>query len=180
MATFRRSSAKGATWFFTAVTQDRQPVLTHPDVLLAVKNAMHRVRKSHPFQVLAWATLPGHIHTVWRLPEGDAAYSIRWALIKRHTAQASRHLVTVSLPESARKRGEIGLWQRRYWEHQIRDEADLRRHVDYVHYNPVKHGLVTRAADWPYSTFSRYVERGLLPEDWGMAAPPADNGRFGE
>ena len=177
MATFRRSTTEGATWFFTVATYRRQPILTHPDVLGALRNVIREVRRDRPFDILAWVVLPDHLHTIWRLPVGDAAYPTRWALIKRKTAQQTRHLVQTPLVASMKVRGEIGLWQRRYWEHQIRDERDLERHVDYIHYNPVKHGLVPRASDWPHSTFHRYVAKSLLPMDW--SDKPVD-GTFGE
>ena len=180
MATFRRSTAKGATWFFTVVTYRRQPVLAQPHALQALRAAVRSVRQSHPFEIVAWVVLPDHMHAIWRLPDGDAAYPTRWALIKRDTAQASRHLISAPVTESARKRGEIGFWQRRYWEHQLRDEVDLSRHVDYIHYNPVKHGLTTRVVDWPHSTFHRYVQRGLLAHDWAVDEVAADDMRFGE
>ncbi|MGH8334616.1 MAG: REP-associated tyrosine transposase, partial [Pseudomonas sp.] len=100
---------------------------------------------------------------LWTLPEGDADYALRWNLVKRRVSQQVRHLITTDLTSSRGKRRELGLWQRRFWEHQIRDDLDLARHVDYVHWNPVKHGYVIRVADWPYSSFHRYVTRGLYP-----------------
>jgi putative transposase len=178
MATFRRSTTEGATWFFTAATYRRQPILTHPDVLVALHSAIHEVRIDHPFDIVAWVVLPDHLHAIWRLPAGDAAYPMRWAQIKRKTAQQARRLVQTPLAESMKARGEIGLWQRRYWEHQIRDERDLVRHVDYIHGNPVKHGLAMRVADWPHSTFHRYVAEGLLSVDWSGDNPV--DGAYGE
>ncbi len=113
--------------------------------------------------------LPEHLHCIWTLPPGDADYKARWALIK---AGFSRTLPGGEYrSDSRRKRGECGLWQRRYWEHVIRDERDFERHVDYIHWNPVKHGWVTRVRDWPYSSFHRYVRGGILPPDWGWSDP---------
>lgn len=119
--------------------------------------------QQHPFRTVAICILPDHLHAGWRLPDGDAGYPLRWQQIKRRFAFLS---------------GARGCWQRRYWEHQIRDEEDFARHVDYVHFNPVKHGHVQRVRDWPYSSFHRWVARGDLPAEWGMAQ--AANGAFGE
>ena len=106
----------------------------------------------------------GAIHALWALPEGDADFSTRWSLIK---SGFSRGIDPKPRSVSKVRKREKGIWQRRYWEHAIRDDADLERHVDYIHFNPVKHGHVTRVADWPHSSFHRYVERGLLAADWG-------------
>ena len=110
------------------------------------------------------------LHTVWRLPPGDTDYSLRWRLIKHHLASG--------IQGSSNRRGEKNIWQRRFWEHLIRDEYDWRNHVDYVHYNPVKHGYVERAVEWPFSSFHHYVRRGWLAEDWGCAGDV--EGDFGE
>jgi putative transposase len=123
------------------------------------------VHSAHPFYIIAWVVLPDHIHTVWRLPEEDSGYAMRWGLIK---AGFSRQIAkTGDRGPSRREKGERGTWQRRFWEHMIRDERDLNTHIDYIHFNPVKHGLVNQARDWPYSTFHRYVARGDLDLDWG-------------
>jgi putative transposase len=115
-------------------------------------------------ETIAICVLPDHIHAVWALPEGDADFSTRWNLIKTGFSRGRD-----PMPRSASKahKREKGIWQRRYWEHTIRDDADLERHVDYIHFNPVKHGHVTRVVDWPHSSFHRYVERGQLASDWG-------------
>jgi putative transposase len=123
-----------------------------------------RVQREHPFETVAICVLPDHLHAVWTLPTDDADFSLRWSLIK---AGFSRGLAA-SIRRSASKvvKREKDIWQRRFWEHQIRDELDLQRHVDYIHFNPVKHGHVVQVADWPYSSFHRYVERGIYPPDW--------------
>ena len=119
--------------------------------------------------------LPDHLHAVWTMPEGDADFATRWRLIKTNF---SRHLsVSERISESRYAKGERGIWQRRYWEHTIRDESDFARHVDYIHINLVKHGLVTRVRDWPYSSFHRMVKLGFLLEDW---AGDVAAGSFGE
>jgi putative transposase len=109
--------------------------------------------------------LPDHLHALWALPDGDADFSTRWSLIK--SAFSRGFDPTQSRSSSKVAKREKGIWQRRYWEHAIRDDADLERHVDYIHFNPVKHGYATRVSDWPHSSFHRYVEGGLLAADWG-------------
>ncbi|MGH8523445.1 MAG: REP-associated tyrosine transposase, partial [Gammaproteobacteria bacterium] len=141
-------------------------LLTQAEVLTALRSAHRVVRATRPFRVEAMVVLPDHLHAVWSLPSGDADYSTRLSLLKRHVSQTVRHLLLASQSASRHKRRELALWQRRFWEHQIRDAGDYARHVDYVHYNPVKHGLVAEVRDWPYSTFHRYVRLGLYPNDW--------------
>lgn len=123
--------------------------------------------------------LPDHLHCIWTLPQGDADFSVRWSMIKRLVSQACADEFGVdNLSTSRMQRKESGIWQRRFWEHQIRDDNDFALHVDYIHWNPVKHGLVTCAMDWPHSTFHRYVAQEILPPDWGIGADVA--GDFGE
>lgn len=177
MATFRRALVPGGTYFFTVATWQRQKLLTDLSVLMALRAAFRSVRAQHPFAIDAIVVLPDHLHSIWTLPPEDADYALRWNLIKRHTSQAVRHLVASPATESRRKRHEIGLWQRRFWEHQIRDEKDYARHVDYIHWNPVKHGHVDRVADWPYSSFHRHVRQGIIAADW---AAGDIEGPFGE
>ena len=123
------------------------------------------VRERHPFETIAICILPDHLHAVWSLPPEEADFSLRWSLIK---SGFSRDLAGDMQPSSSKiARRERGIWQHRYWEHAIRDDADLERHVDYIHFNPVKHGHVSQVCDWPHSSFHGYVERGILPRDWG-------------
>jgi len=122
--------------------------------------------------------LPDHVHAVWTLPPDDADYPTRWMLIKAGFAR--RMPKGERINASRRGKAERGIWQRRYWEHTLRDEDDFRRHIDYVHYNPVKHGLVTRPADWRHSSIHRYIREGILPSDWGAAVASIDAGEFGE
>ena len=139
---------------------------------------MRRVKRLYPFDIVAWVVLPDHLHCVWTLPTGDADYATRWRLIKL--------LFSKGLPKQERlssvrqKRKERGVWQRRFWEHTIRDDDDYRHHIDYVHWNPVKHGLVKNVSDWPYSSFHRYVKVGLYPPDWSGAELLEDMAAFGE
>lgn len=122
------------------------------------------VRRDFPFEIHAWVVLPDHLHCVIELPDGDADFALRWRLIK---IRFSKSLPKTELRSEARvRRGERGIWQRRFWEHLIRDEQDFAAHMDYVHINPLKHGLVTRLADWPFSTFHRLVDEGVYPVDW--------------
>ena len=179
MATFRRSVVPGATYFFTVNTKQRIKVLTNAPFYLALKNALRRVNAQHSFTIDAFVLLPDHLHCIWTLPPSDARYALRWNLIKRLVSQATRHLVQIPTSRSYQQRRELGLWQRRFWEHQIRDEQDLVKHVEYIHWNPVKHGYVARVRDWPYSSFHRYVKQGLYPLDWA-SGDDADDDDYGE
>jgi putative transposase len=179
MATFRRAVTPGATYFFTINTYQRQALLTDPPVCSALREALRAVKRAHPFTIDVLVLLPDHLHCLWTLPEGDADYALRWNLVKRRVSQQVRHLITTDLTSSRRKRRELGLWQRRFWEHQIRDDLDFAKHVGYVHWNPVKHGYVIRVADWPYSSFHRYVARGIYPLTWASHAEDDDE-QYGE
>ena len=142
----------------------------------ALRNAFRIARQECPFTIEAIVILPEHLHAIWALPSGDSDFSGRWRRIK---AYFTHRLVAVGVPIKRHRNGDYALWQRRFWEHTIRNEVDFERHVDYVHFNPVKHKLVSRARDWPYSSFHAYVRRGLLPADWAgdVAEPMMD---FGE
>ena len=164
MPNYRRAFIPGGTWFFTVNLLERHGndlLMREIDLLRAT---VRRVRDKFPFHVDAWVVLPDHLHCVMTLPPGDSDFSLRWRLIKSGFSRA--------LPKTERRSavrraaGERGIWQRHYWEHLIRDEADYRRHIDYVHMNPLKHGHVKRVRDWPYSTFHRYVSAGIYPADW--------------
>jgi putative transposase len=175
MPEYRRHRVPGGTYFFTLVLANR-----HSDLLVremtALRAAVTRTRLLYPFQIDAWVVLPEHMHAVWTLPEGDTGYSLRWTLIKRWFSAAIPKAESRS--ESRAAKGERGIWQRRFWEHTVRDPDEFTRHVDYVHFNPVKHGLVAQAIDWPHSSFRRAVARGHYPADW--ARTDDDIGRFGE
>lgn len=162
---YRRSLAAGGTFFFTVNLADRRGDLLVANIE-ALRAAMRSVRQRHPFEIVAMVVLPNHMHAIWRLPDGDANYPVRWSLIK---AGFSRSLPKTEAIHGGRARKrERGIWQRRYWEHQIRNDDDLARHVDYVHFNPVKHGYVTQAIEWPHSSIHRFVRDGSLPDTWGM------------
>jgi len=152
----------GGTFFFTATLADRtSSALT--DRINALRAAVRLTRRQHPFAIDAAVILPDHLHVIMTLPPNDADFSIRISLIKRRfTAAVARSDSVVARNAS---RGSA-IWQRRFWEHTIRNETDFERHVDYIHFNPVKHGLVTGVRDWPHSSFRYYVRRGVLPQDW--------------
>lgn len=177
MSNYRRAQDTGATWFFTVVTRGRQPVLTRPDVLDALREAFRLTKAARPFGLEAIVILPDHLHTIWTLPAGDADFGARWGTIKR---RVSKSVVWHQGPrtDSMRSRKELGFWQRRFWEHLIRSEGDYARHMDYIHYNPVKHGHVSHPSDWPHSSFKKCVAKGVYPPDWASGADI--DGTFGE
>jgi putative transposase len=164
MSRYRRAKIKGGTFFFAVALADRPNdlLVQHIDRL---RQAYKFVSERYPFETVAICILPDHLHAIWSLPPADLNFPLRWSLIK---SRFSRGLPSADLrSQSQIERRDKGIWQRRYWEHAIRDDDDLARHVDYIHYNPVKHGHVSQVSDWPYSSFHRYVEQGLLPSDWG-------------
>jgi putative transposase len=147
--------AKGSVFFFTVVLAQRPSNLLVEEVD-RLRRIYQAVQRRHPFETVAICILPDHIHALWALPDGDADFSTRWSLIK---SGFSRGLDARARSTSKVAKREKGIWQRRYWEHAIRDDEDFERHVDYIHFNPVKHGHVNRIADWPHSSFHRYVDR---------------------
>ncbi len=184
MPNYRRSFVEGGTFFFTVVTYKRQPILTSDLSRRILRHAWKKVQKTHPFTVIAVCLLPDHFHCLISLPEGDKDYPLRWRAIKgifsRRYKEAGGE--TGRRNESRIKRRESTVWQRRYWEHQIRDEKDLEVHFNYLHFNPVRHDLVTRVRDWPWSSFHRYVRNGHYDPDWGgyQDVPSGSNSGFGE
>jgi putative transposase len=160
---YRRYKLAGGTYFFTINLLNRKGCLltAHADIL---KQAFSYVKQRHPFEIHAIVVLPEHMHLIMELPENDDDFPKRIMLIKQYF---SRHIVkTEAIKKSRQNKGERGIWQRRYWEHCIRDEQDFQHHVDYIHINPVKHGLVNRASDWQYSSIHQYIKRGIYPENW--------------
>lgn len=165
MLNYRRARV-GNTYFFTVVTHRRRSFLCDDRPRTALRTAITETRGLHPFVIEAWVLLPDHLHCLWRLPEGDTDYSIRWALIQKgFTKRVNDWLDLPALSASRKKHRESSVWQRRFWEHTIRDGRDFAAHCDYVHYNPVKHGLAISPKDWLWSTFHRFVEKGLYPKD---------------
>ena len=176
MVQYRRNLAKGGTYFFTVTLLDRHSnILTqHIDILRESVKAAH---KNNPFEIIAWVVLPEHLHAVWQLPIDDCNYSSRWRAIKSHFV---RGLKKQGVLVNMRDDGSALVWQRRFWEHTIKDEDDLRRCVDYCYINPVKHGLVNAVVDWPYSSFHRDVKRGIYSSNWAGINIAIDKDEFGE
>jgi putative transposase len=168
MSDYRRWFVPGGTYFFTLVTERRASVFSSAAGRRLLGDAMRQCFVRYPVRVIATVLLPDHLHTLWTLPAGDQRYSFRWQWIKREftrgwLALGGREQARTSARVTERRRG---VWQRRFWEHTIRDETDMEAHFDYIHYNPVKHGLVPRPRDWPWSTFHRWVRAGHYSIDW--------------
>lgn len=183
---YRRFYEPGATYFFTVVTGDRRPVFADPENVRLFREAVAGVRLYHPFDTEAEVILPDHLHALWSLPEGDSDFATRWMLIKSNFSRILGKSVGLrkgaqpDLRSRRPARRERSIWQPRYWEHLIRDERDFAAHVEYIHYNPVKHGLVAAPIDWPHSSFREYVEQGLYESHWGsnkMAPLPSWTGK---
>lgn len=168
MSRYRRSR-EGQVYFFTVVTHERRPLFSSELARKLLRNAFQSVQGERPFVMTAIVLLPDHLHAIWELPAGDTDYSTRWRRIKAiFTKEWLAHGgENGKISQSRLKRSEQGVWQRRFFEHTCRDETDLKRCLDYIHINPVKHGLVGRAGDWPWSSFHRYVNLGEYPSDWG-------------
>ncbi len=173
MSHFLRYRSAGGTYFFTVVTHERRHILTADMARGCLRRAIKQVRAKWPFSLTAIVLLPDHFHAVIELPAGDADYSLRLQKIKEHF---TRQFLAAGGGEgrqtdSRRRHQERSVWQRRFWEHTVRDEDDLKRCVDYIHWNPVKHGLVARVADYAWSSFHRYVKLGEYDVDWGSQDP---------
>jgi putative transposase len=172
MPNYRRNRIPGGTYFFTVNLLERKShlLVKHIDVL---REAVRITKRKHPFHIDARVVLPDHLHCIWTLPAGDDDYSGRWRAIKKHVSKA--------IPEgeyrskTRLKRNERGIWQRRFWEHTIKDDKDYAAHMDYIHYNPVKHGWVETVKEWPYSTFHALVEKGVYPIDWAVSSIDDNN-----
>ena len=163
MGNYRRAIIPGGVFFFTVVTYHRAPIFNNPENVSYLRAAFRKVIADKPFEIDAIVVLPDHLHCIWRLPDGDSDYSSRWREIKK---AASR-----DINASSNQRNERLVWQRRFWEHAIRTDEDWRMHMDYIHYNPVKHGLALRPGDWPWSSFKRCVSKGWYEESWGSCEP---------
>ena len=163
---YRRAFVPGGGYFFTLVTERRRKLLVDDATVNLLRQAFHQVMLKRPFVIDAAVILPDHLHCIWTLPPGDNDFSTRWRLIKtwftRHYGQRDAFEANTA----RRNKKQQAIWQHRFWEHVLRDERDFARHVDYIHYPPVKHGYVSKPGDWPYSSFHRYVEQGILPLNW--------------
>lgn len=169
MPNYRRVYIPGGIYFFTLVTYCRRPLFKHLSNVELLRNAVAKAKTEKPFKFIAAVILPDHIHFIWQLPPNDSNYSQRISRLKVLFTRAYKAVNSsnLELSESRYKHRESDIWQRRFWEHLIRDEVDLQRHLDYIHYNPVKHGLVSCPHLWEYSSFSRWVDRGRYLPNWG-------------
>ena len=163
MPNYTRAKFEGGYYFFTLVTYQRIKLFRDECARRCLREAIEKTQSLRPFNIVAFCLLFDHLHCIWKLPENDSDYSKRWSSIK---GQFSKEYSKLSgqrkrVPLSRARKGEVCIWQRRFWEHQIRDENDLQRHVDYVHYNPVKHGFVQQVEEWPWSTYRKYVKEGF-------------------
>jgi putative transposase len=168
MSDYRRYFVPGGTYFFTVVTEQRMRLFEHASARRLLGNVMRECFRRYPLDIIAIVLMPDHLHVLWTLPNGDDNYSLRWRWIKREFTRAWLELggAEQSLGDSRLHERRRGVWQRRFWEHTILDETDLEAHFDYIHYNPVKHKLVKRPSDWPWSSFHRWVQAGHYQIDW--------------
>jgi putative transposase len=173
MPNYRRWYVSGGTVFFTVVTYHRQPLFAADDAARLLGRVLRRVRDELPFVTVACVLLPDHFHTIWTLPSGDSDFSTRWKRIKRDFTVDWLDAGNKEYPVTAAQhhRGSRGIWQRRFYEHQVRDEDELHTLCDYIHYNPVKHGRASRPSEWQWSTFHRFVAAGHYPSEWGRSEP---------
>jgi putative transposase len=173
MPNYRRIHATGGTFFFTAVTYERLPIFSNDPSVEILQKVIDKTRSRYPFDQIAFCILPDHLHCIWRLPMGDEDYSTRWQMIKACFSMEYKHVSGLEghRTDSRISKRERGIWQRRFWEHTIRDDEDLARHINYIHFNPVKHGLVTRIADCRWSSYHEYLRNGYYDEEWGDRIP---------
>ena len=164
---YRRIYIKGGTYFFTIVTYKRMKILHYPENIKLLKDAFNYVIKKHPFDIVAYVVMPEHIHFIMNLPEHDKDFSTRIRLLKSYFSRNCKKICYQYHSESRKNKKEKTIWQRRFWDHLIRDEADYQKHVEYIHYNPVKHGLTNSPIEWKYSSFSHYVRDGIYDKNWG-------------
>jgi putative transposase len=164
---YRRAKIEGGTYFFTLVTHKRKKFLCEPENISLLREAFRYVMQRHPFTIDAIFILPDHLHCIWTLPEGDANFSTRWRLIKSYFSRNCDSQYHGKMNTSRENKKEQTIWQRRFWEHLIKNEQDFICHVDYIHYNPVKHRLVNAPSAWEYSSFHRYVQQEIYQIDWG-------------
>ncbi|MEO9590122.1 REP-associated tyrosine transposase [Rhodopirellula bahusiensis] len=178
MSNYHRMYLPGGTFFFTLVTYNRQPIFQSSMARSCLRQVIQQQLDSYPFNLFAICLLPDHLHCVWMLPRGDSDYSARWQAIKRGFTRRYLDLggQACSVTDSQRREGRSGIWQPRFWEHTVRDEQDLERCVDYIHWNPRKHGLVRRVRDYPFSSFHRFVREGQYEPDWGGLEPDLSAG----
>jgi putative transposase len=164
---YRRAFIPGGSYFFTLVTERRRKLFVDEANVVLLRRAFHHVMRKRPFVLDAAVIMPDHLHCIWTLLPDDADFSTRWRLIKTWFTKNCDDQYKSTANASCMKKSGQAIWQHRYWEHLLRDESDFERHVDYIHYNPVKHGYVKRPLDWKYSSLHRYVKQGVISEKWG-------------
>ena len=172
---YRRAKSPGSSYFFTVVTYNRRPILCKAENIQILRDSFREVKQKHPFIIDAIVVLPNHLHCIWTLPKADADFSTRWRLIKSWFSRRCQIKYPEKISASRQNKGEKAIWQRRFWEHLIRDQQDFENHVDYIHYNPVHHGLVLSPKDWQYSSFHKYVRDGVYDCNWGSSERPIFN-----
>jgi putative transposase len=165
MTEYRRAYIPGASWFFTVNLAERKGNRLLTDKIGLLREAFGYAKQRHPFRMDAIVVLPDHLHCIWTLPPGESDFSGRWNSLKGYFSRNIEKGERISASRKSRR--ERGIWQRRFWEHLLRSQDDFNRHVDDIHWNPVKHGWANKASDWPYSSFQRYVEQGIYTGDWG-------------
>jgi putative transposase len=167
MPEYRRAWLGGGTFFFTVVTYKRHPIFEDKAAIDLLNRCFQAVASEYPYNIETMVVLPDHLHCIWTLPDSDFDFSTRWKRIKTAFTRSYSGGKAEVTSESMRKKKEAGVWQRRFWEHRIRDQDDLNRHCDYIHYNPVKHKLVNLPVEWKHSSFREFVEKGFYDERWG-------------
>jgi putative transposase len=172
MPNYRRARITGGTYFFTVVTRRRLPLLASAPAVSALRDSLAAVMARHPFTMDAIVVLPDHMHCIWTLPQDDGDFSARWRLVKTRFSLACRRAQRESILPPTLWKGGQSPWQERFWEHLIRDQADFNTHCDYIHYNPVKHGLAQSPSEWQHSTFNVFVRKGFYAPDWGCNVSP--------
>ena len=183
MPDYRRLYIPGGTFFFTLVTYQRRKLFTSPQAFELLDLAISKVKTYHPFTIDAFCILPDHVHFLWTMNENDSDYSLRIGQLKRYFTRMylDNFELNSNINDSRKKRCETAIWQRRFWEHTIRDNDDLSRHIEYIHFNPVKHGLVYAPRDWQNSSFLEYVKNGFYDADWADSTNMKFDGvSFGE
>ncbi len=164
---YRRAQTEGGSYFFTVVTDQRRPFLCEPENITLLRSIFREIKKKHPFTIDAAVILPDHLHCLWTLPIADSDYSMRWRLIKSAFSRQCESQYSGIRTKSRKNKKELAVWQRRFWEHQIQNENDYNQHIDYIHYNPVKHGLTDAPSQWPLSSFQHHVSKGFYDQNWG-------------
>jgi putative transposase len=174
MSNYRRPNVTGGTYFITQVTYQRVPWLCNDLGRKALREAIEKVSAKYPFSIDAFVLLPEHFHCLWTLPPDDKDFSMRLRLIKTYVTKhyGAELGIDRAISQSRQKREESNLWQRRFWEHLIRDERDFALHCDYIHYNPVRHGLCPNPKDWQFSSIHRFIAQGIYPPQWGVNESP--------